>query len=281
MSKPVLELQKLASNENVTILDLLRKAFIVAKKLKIEEFIQWTEKELNGYDGKDELPSYRKIRGETKVFNPATRTLENPIFQDPSIQDLVSIKPMTESIIEIQEFINHNKEEGVVTYKYPPKTSQTLRTAHSHGFEPYLNIQIEKMVVIIERGRQIILEWSLDLESSGIIGNDEVNFDQNEVEKASKIEYHIRSFTGVIGNVSGSNLQFGDYSEIHNLLKEKGISQRERNEFENIVDDLKEVQGEEKKTVLQKAKAWISKNAKKLGAASEIIRNWVETISGL
>jgi hypothetical protein len=51
-----------------------------------------------------------------------------------------------------------------------------------------------------------------------------------------KCGYNIKSFQGILGDVSSTNVQIGDYSSIHHALKEKGVSQKERNELENLLD---------------------------------------------
>lgn len=62
----VLQLQELAIVPNSNIEELLNKALLVAKKLKIKK---WCENELEGYD-KENVPDYRVIKGQLKVFNP-------------------------------------------------------------------------------------------------------------------------------------------------------------------------------------------------------------------
>lgn len=49
MCKIVLDLQKAALKEDCDILNLLRKAYLVARKLKLKEFEDWVNCELNGY----------------------------------------------------------------------------------------------------------------------------------------------------------------------------------------------------------------------------------------
>lgn len=49
MGSLVRDLQKQAMDSSIPITDLLRSAYVVAKKLKIEEFEKWTNLELNGY----------------------------------------------------------------------------------------------------------------------------------------------------------------------------------------------------------------------------------------
>src|SRR5919106_30118 len=65
----VLELQQLAADGETNILDLLRKALLVATKLNLIEFRDWIRNELNGYQS-GELPSYRKCPAEVKGRNP-------------------------------------------------------------------------------------------------------------------------------------------------------------------------------------------------------------------
>lgn len=49
MSKIVIELQQEALKSDFDILNLLRKAYLVARKLKLNEFEKWIDSELNGY----------------------------------------------------------------------------------------------------------------------------------------------------------------------------------------------------------------------------------------
>ncbi len=51
------------------IMNLLRKAYLVARKLKLQEFEDWVNNELNGYKDLDKIPDYRLLRGELKAWN--------------------------------------------------------------------------------------------------------------------------------------------------------------------------------------------------------------------
>ena len=62
MAKIVIELQHEALKSNFDIMNLLRKAYLVARKLKLQEFEDWINNELNGYkDLEKNLWSYVKI----------------------------------------------------------------------------------------------------------------------------------------------------------------------------------------------------------------------------
>ena len=45
----VIELQREALDEKISIESLIRKAYLVAKKLKLKEFEEWLNQEQNGY----------------------------------------------------------------------------------------------------------------------------------------------------------------------------------------------------------------------------------------
>ena len=70
MAKIVIELQHEALKSDFDIMNLLRKAYLVARKLKLQEFEDWVNNELNGYKDLDKIPDYRLLRGEIKAWNP-------------------------------------------------------------------------------------------------------------------------------------------------------------------------------------------------------------------
>lgn len=70
MASLVLELQRDALDKSVSTTDLLRKALVVARKLKVTDLVEWLTHELNGYPEGADVPEYRKLQGELKVHNP-------------------------------------------------------------------------------------------------------------------------------------------------------------------------------------------------------------------
>jgi len=70
MSSIVIELQQDAIDKKGSVTDLLRKSFIVAKKLRIADFEEWVTHELNGYEDSKDIPDYRQITGSVKAWNP-------------------------------------------------------------------------------------------------------------------------------------------------------------------------------------------------------------------
>ena len=116
-----------------------------------------------------------------------------------------------------------------------------------------------------------LLDWSLELEQRGIIGED-MSFNENERTSAQGQTFHIQNFTGVLGDIPHSHVQVHDYSSLHQTLKQQNVSQQARNELENIMDELKTADPEKKKGLLEKAQAWIVKNQEFLGASVFIVK---------
>jgi hypothetical protein len=143
---------------------------------------------------------------------------------------------------------------------------------------PTLLVDRSQIIGILDAVRNEILNWSLELESQGILG-DGLSFSSEEINKAGTVNYNIGSFQGILGDVSSANVQIGDYSSIHDALKEKGVSQKERNELENILDEIKKAEPSQQNSFAKKGFEWINRNASTIGTLSTTIKSWFEMLS--
>lgn len=123
---------------------------------------------------------------------------------------------------------------------------------------------------IMEAITNELLQWTIELEKRGIKGED-MDFNENEKQSATHQVFNIQKFTGVLGDVTNSQVTLYDYSSIHQLLKERNVPQDQRNELENILDDLRSAPPEKKKSLIERGKAWISRNKEFLGSTAEIV----------
>lgn len=263
----VLELQRLASDGQASVSDLLRKSLIVATKLRLHDFREWIQSELNGYTDK-ELPEYRNVSGRLSALVPGVGERPLPFGQEnDSLEAAASTAPIFGGVAELEQLAEHRKVLHV-----------TLNSGHmemlhrlfgNNRFIPQLVISPAAIRGIIDKVRNIVLEWSLRLESEGILG-DGMTFSEDEKKKAEASPAihigNIENFGGVLGNVYGQNVQIGDYGTIHEQLKQAGISQAERNELENIMDSLKTAKPQDKPKLVQRGMDWVGKNAANLGA---------------
>ena len=102
----VIELQREALDEKNSIESLIRKAYLVAKKLKLKEFEEWLNQEQNGY--KKEIPEYRNITGEIKAWNPYHGWI--PMILSAKVADIVSRRPIPNSISSLLDVYNSSED---------------------------------------------------------------------------------------------------------------------------------------------------------------------------
>jgi hypothetical protein len=98
-----------------------------------------------------------------------------------------------------------------------------------------------------------------------------MSFKEEEKAIAKNQTFNIEHLTGFIGDVSHSKVEVYDYSSIHKTLKDAGVPKAERDDLEQIMDDLKVAPLEDKPRLIEKAKAWLVKNQDFLGAAVSVV----------
>ena len=166
MSGIVIELQREAIDETVSIESLIRKAYLVAKKLKIRKFEDWTYQEQNGY--KNEIPEYRNIVGEIKAWNSFRGWI--PMILPAEVADITSRFPMFNSISSILDLYNSNDDivifsvNGTLT-EFFNNSTDSIPTKYAFF------VSKSELYRIMSTVRNKILEWALLLEENGIVGN--------------------------------------------------------------------------------------------------------------
>lgn len=203
-SSLILEIQRLATDRNQDISDLLRKGLLVAAKLKIEDFRTWIDSELHGWRG-ETVPDYRKARAEIRLKNPY-RGLIPIVFEDEEIPELIcniEIRDPIESLLHLVR--NHKPGDPSPVYPLTPQqTAFLLRHQDGMYLEPVRTLSINKIASVIDAVRTTILEWSLQLEAEGILGENLTFTDEEKSRAASSTHISIGNFQGILGNVEGS-----------------------------------------------------------------------------
>lgn len=196
------ELQHDASGSVILTSELLRKALIVATKLRLEEFKTWVEYELRGYPVGVEIPDYRSVRGQLVAINPINRVI--PIYiASPDQADLMEKFPFHESVAKIADLSasGANDANARISRELPSGAQNIV-----HGLVPetrgcliYFTTSSIQLNEVIEIVRNTILYWSLKLEEDGIIGEN-LSFSQQEKEIAHSHNYNIGTFIGEMNN---------------------------------------------------------------------------------
>ncbi|MFP6784751.1 hypothetical protein C1X72_25735 [Pseudomonas sp. FW306-2-2C-D06B] len=186
MDSLVLELQRDALDRNIHITDLLRKALLVSRKLKIKDLEEWLNGELNGYDS-SLVPDYRQVSGELKVFNPYNGW--NPVMlTDKQWQDLLCTRKLEISISQIENLVENSKG-GAFLIKFPAEQAKIIMELIGRELEPALHASLHQLVLIIDSVKTKIMEFALDLESRGILGEN-MTFSKQEQQLAETITYN-------------------------------------------------------------------------------------------
>jgi len=201
MSSIVLDLQEEAINSDVELSELLRKAYFVAKKLKVEDFEKWINSELNGYNDGG-IPNYRKIHGEPKYFNQFYG-YQDFLIDDSDLYESLSNNKLSQPISELEDLYIQSKGKPL-HFKINPQIILGLMKLFNMDQGPeVLFISPSALKGIFNSVRQIILDWTLKLEEDGILGEN-LTFTQEEKEIALK---ETVNYNTIINN---SQLQFGE-----------------------------------------------------------------------
>ncbi len=214
MGSLVLDLQREVLKSNCDTLNALRKAHLIATKLKLKEFDSWVQNELNGYKCTyDDIPEYRDVRGIVKLHNPLRGWISAP-FEDEKEENRLSHRKVFQSISEIIAFSNGEKTPLIY---FPGSVSQDLsqRAGAPIVFEAALFITQASLNSIVEKVKNCLLEWTIRLEAEGILGED-MHFSQEETNMAKEIPQQINNYYGTVvnGDVSQSQVVSGNHNSI-------------------------------------------------------------------
>lgn len=208
----VIEMQTLALDPDQSVEAIVRYAFAAARKLNDLEASGWAQNELNGYENAAEVPKYRVLQSWLKAWNPAMGW--TPVYIDDA-QILEQLKEVRLNI-PIGEIAKLSKTEGTIQYEIPLNIVQMLfPESFALGIVPYKIVGQNTLHGVVEIVRNQILEWSLELEAKGVLGEG-MTFSPGEKEAASSIVFNVSpggSLTSVISQKSsGLAISTGDGS---------------------------------------------------------------------
>lgn len=254
MSGIVIELQNEISSNNCDIVSVLRRAHLIASKLQLNEFDAWIMNELNGYKFYEQIPDYRLVKGTVKSFNPY-RGWMPVIITNAEIEKVLSEKKLANSISELISLVQKGDSNLVVQYPGAVQDNINKMCDSCIDMQNALFISTSSVIAIIEMVKNTVLEWTIKLESQGIIGEDSV-FNETEKETAKDISQTINNYYGttnvVNGNIDSSNIITGDsndikfdYDSIYNAVSdlEKTINDEtiSKDDKEAAIELLKEI----------------------------------------
>ncbi len=223
MPSLVEQLQRDATDPSVDVATLLRRAKVAASKLTLEQLESWMEHELRGYPHDIQVPSYRKLAGQMKAWNPFNGWI--PIMGDPETMQLLCSFDCHESIGQIEDLLR-GADSGTVKRVMGPEQIAVLNQITDANAPRYeLTIGKTLLTKIVDEVRNSILDWALGLEKSGIVGSG-FSFSAEDKQKAQ--EAHVAITIGSIGSFIGNmgsgntagdiNASIGDVNSVKNLI---------------------------------------------------------------
>lgn len=269
MGSIVLELQNEIVSSNCDVVNVLRRAHLIASKLKLTDFDKWIQYELNGYPDQESCPEYRKIRGSLKAFNPYNGWIPT-LIQDNEFEKMICERKLANSISEIISLCE-SSENGLISEFSGEHLALFNKMFDSPLPMRYvLHIPTTAVKDIEEKVKNTILEWTLKLEAEGIVGEN-MTFSEKEKDCAINIPQTVNNYygnTSVINSpsdnvqiVSGSeNTVSFSYDKVKDMITEVeksiGESDLSKDDMETAVellDDIKSKIEEEKKPHILKS----------------------------
>lgn len=209
----VLQLQEDCLKPDFPISALLRKAKVIASKLNVGEFEEWIDSELGGYKGRMiDLPAHRVGLGQPKFFNPYHGWLD-VIVGEGNLSEIVSTARLPQPVAELEQLATKGSGSHVIL-GYRASIVDFLNKMNNMDFNYGLHLSKSFIHGALEHARNTTLEWTLQLEKKGVIGEN-FSFSSTEKEAAKTVTNNIyNSNVGVLGGVSGnaSNTKFSTKS---------------------------------------------------------------------
>lgn len=205
-SKPlILEIQHEALNEGASVTSLLRKVKAAAIKLDQRDTAGWVQHELQGYSNISamDIPEYRQLYGTLKGVNPYRGYI--PIYSDGGdneIDRLLTFAPIMQAIGTIEDEVRKSSGQ-LLQYSLGAERIDFLQRQLDVPMEVRLLLGRSQLQGILDAVQNLVLDWSLELEKSGVLGEG-MSFSRDEKEKATHVTQQVFAQSiGTLGDVAG------------------------------------------------------------------------------
>lgn len=267
MENLISDLQKDLIN-GVDDLQILRKALILSKQLNLDEFTNLINNELNGYDESDDLPDYRILECTLMGDTDFKRYIPTEVEGLPEESyDLLHTIYLYESIPEIIDLTNSGYPFIMKTLDY--RIQKPILESNSDLVRIYRACPMHKLKSVISNVKNIILEWSIELNNENSCSNDDI---------IKRNDSHV-----LINHVDNLNIM-GDNAQITNIFASKEEIQDNLNDMQNIInsqniDDDAKINIQNNILVIKKELEKEKPDLSKMQSASNLIKSFIKDIS--
>ena len=156
------ELIAMASDPSVKTSDLLRRAMVAARFLKLPEGATWISHELQGYPDGADIPPYRLLHGELKVMNPVRGLIPFQI-DDAELTEMLSGARFDQPISTLEELAMQGE-----MVRFSTKQTILIMREMQLDMVPEVLLGSNQVRGLIEAVRDKVLIWALELVEAGI-----------------------------------------------------------------------------------------------------------------
>ena len=158
---------------------------MAAVKLGLSNTVEWADKELKGYT--ENVPAYRMVRGRCMGFNPYHGW--SAVGGKAEIVEALSQRAIGQPISALEELAKGEQERLMVTLA--PKIAESILSDNPGCHDVAIFLGQSSLVAIVDHVRNLVLDWALDLEKSGITGEG-MAFTPTEQRRAEATEMNIK-----------------------------------------------------------------------------------------
>lgn len=221
MAGLVEEIQALALDDTVKVQDLLRRVKLAATKLQLQDTATWVDRKIKGYQGvaEQDMPVYRVCYG--RLMQQHTFHGRRTAHGDPKAIAALSMVFLREPMSSL-EALAAGDGNDLMMHLEPEIEAQIHAWNDNSSWSYYVQFGKSTVVGIIARVRDLVLEWAMELEQQGILGEG-ISFSVAEKQKAQEVAPNItiHSLQGnfVNGDIGGNQNRLNAYS--HDLSANK------------------------------------------------------------
>ncbi|WP_353159620.1 hypothetical protein [Acinetobacter guillouiae] len=291
--KAVISLQKLCLDYSVGVSEVLLNARLIASKLKLDDFREYCNLEIEGYFKSEvkNIPQYRWIKGKVIARN-GTATYSVPCSFDDSY------KIFKDSIVK---FESYGFDDGKRLYiSIDKKNEERIRKSNEveEKYDLFLDIHHSDIENALYSVRSKILSFSEELERNNILG-EEWEFTEQEKKMTQHVTYNIGGNVGNMANnnenstinqtsTNNVNIVKGDFNSLASNFRSHGIEEADIQELQTIIDVTPLPQSPNEYS--SDLKAWVAKMVTKsidgtwqvaVGAAGSLLATGLQQYFGI
>jgi hypothetical protein len=222
------KLQLDAMDPKVSVTDLLRRVKFTAVQLGLGKVEDWVEQELNGYTGSI-TPDYRTLYGRPMSHHPYQGWQQ--IGGAPA---WMSKRQNNQAIAALEAMALSATSDTRVHIAFPDEITEKLNKANGTvGWNCDLVVPVSEIVRILDKVRNLVLDWALNLQKANILGS-EMSFNQTEKDKAqaASTTINIGSIGNFAGNIGQGNVSTNSSIETHRV---QSILEQLKPEIANLI----------------------------------------------